>query len=103
MEIEAVHIDMPEGSNVIIGQTHFIKTVEDLYEIVVTAVPGARFGVTFCEASGPCLIRVEGNDEELRRIAIEAARRVGAGHTFYLFLRDAFPINVLGQVKACME
>ena len=103
MKIETVRIDPPHGSNVIIGQTHFIKTVEDLYEIVVTSVPGAHFGIAFCEASGPCLIRTEGNDEELRTTAIEAALKVGAGHTFYLFLKDAFPINILGQIKACME
>ncbi len=103
MEIEPVRIDPPEGSNIIIGQAHFIKTVEDLYEIVVTTVPGAHFGLAFCESSGPCLIRSEGNDEELRGLAIEVAQNVGAGHTFYLFLRDAFPINVLGRVKECME
>jgi len=103
MEISTVRIDLPDGSNVIVGQTHFIKTVEDLYEIVVTSVPGARFGVAFCEASGPCLIRTEGNDDELRGMAVDAARKVAAGHTFFLFLRDAFPINVLGRVKACME
>ena len=103
MEIATVRIDPPQGTNVIVGQTHFIKTVEDLYEIVVSSVPGARFGVAFCEASGPCLIRTEGNDEELRGAAIGAAREVAAGHTFYLFLRDAFPINILGQIKACME
>jgi adenosine/AMP kinase len=103
MKIETVRIVPPHGSNVIIGQTHFIKTVEDLYEIMVTSVPGAHFGIAFCEASGPCLIRAEGNHEELRTAAIDAAQKVGAGHTFYVFIKDAFPINILGQIKACME
>jgi adenosine/AMP kinase len=103
MDLDLVSVALPEGTNVVIGQTHFIKTIEDLYEVVVTSVPQARFGVAFNEASGPCLVRVEGNADDLRRAAAEAALAIGAGHVFVLFLRDAFPINVLNQIKACAE
>jgi uncharacterized protein len=103
MDLQLVPIRMPEGANVVIGQTHFIKTAEDLYEIVVTTVPQARFGLAFNEASGPCLIRVEGNDEELRGAAVEAAQAIAAGHVFVLFLRDSYPVNVLNRVKDCPE
>ncbi|HEY6866653.1 MAG TPA: adenosine-specific kinase [Candidatus Eisenbacteria bacterium] len=94
---------MPADCNLIAGQAHFIKTVEDLAEIVVTGVPGARFGLAFCEASGPCLIRTEGDDPALVEAAVANARRVGAGHTFYLLLRGAYPINLLNAIKQCPE
>ncbi|MEW5984045.1 MAG: adenosine-specific kinase [Acidobacteriota bacterium] len=103
MELAIVPVAMPADANVIIGQSHFIKTVEDLYEAVVTSVPQASFGLAFCEASGLCLIRVEGNDEGLRAAAIEAAQAIGAGHTFVLYLRNAFPVNVLNRIKECPE
>ncbi len=103
MEFQAVRIETPENTNVILGQTHFIKTVEDLYEIVVTGVPGAQFGLAFCEASGPCLIRSAGNDEGLREAAVRNAQAVAAGHFFAMILRNAFPINVLNAIKQCQE
>jgi adenosine/AMP kinase len=103
MELKAVPVQIPEGCNVIIGQTHFVKTVEDLYEIMVTSVPQARFGVAFNEASGACLIRSDGNDEGLRAAAIDTAGAIAAGHVFVLYLRDAYPINVLNRIKDCPE
>jgi adenosine/AMP kinase len=103
MELKLVRVTMPDDANVIIGQTHFIKTVEDLYEAVVSGVPSARFGIAFNEASGPCLVRHDGNDATLQQAAVDAAREIGAGHIFVLFLRNAFPINILNQVKACPE
>jgi adenosine/AMP kinase len=101
--VEVVQIAIPHGVNVIIGQSHFIKTVEDLYEALITSVPGIKFGIAFCEASGKRLIRHEGNDEELRRLAIEAARAIGAGHVFVIYIRDAWPINVLNAIKNVHE
>lgn len=98
-----VTIEKPEEVNVIIGQAHFIKTVEDIYEAVVSSVPGAKFGLAFCEASGDCLIRLEGNDGELTRIARDNALAMGAGHSFILFLRDCYPINVLNAIKNIQE
>jgi adenosine/AMP kinase len=103
MEPSAIEISKPSDANVIIGQAHFIKTVEDLYEAVVTAVPGVRFGVAFCEASGPCLIRHTGTDEKLEHAAVAAAQAIGAGHIFVIMLGNAFPLNVLNQVKAVAE
>ena len=103
MELKAVAVPIPEDCNVIVGQSHFIKTVEDLYEVVVTGVPSAKFGIAFNEASGPCLVRVDGNDTALQAAALAAAREIAAGHTFVLFLKNAFPINILNQVKACPE
>jgi uncharacterized protein len=103
LEIHAVRIEIPEGSNIILGQTHFIKTAEDLYEIVATTVPRAHFGIAFTEASGPCLIRTEGNDEELIQGCITALQAIGAGHVFCILLREAFPVNILNQVKNCPE
>jgi adenosine/AMP kinase len=103
MEWLSVQAEIPEGCNLILGQSHFIKTVEDLYEVLVGGVPQAKFGIAFCEASGDCLIRSEGNDESLRAAAVENAERIGAGHTFVILLRDAFPINVLNAVKLCQE
>jgi adenosine/AMP kinase len=103
MDLKSVAIRIPEDANVIIGQAHFIKTVEDLAEIMVTTVPGARYGLAFNESSGPCLVRVEGNDADLKSVAVENAQAIGAGHVFVLLLREAFPINVIDRVKACME
>lgn len=103
MEIKTVRIDIPEGCNIILGQTHFIKTIEDLYEIIVTGVPRARFGVAFTEASGPCLIRKEGNDEGLIEACVKTLLNLGAGHVFCIYLKEAFPINILNQIKNCPE
>lgn len=103
MELASVRLDIPEGANIIVGQTHFIKTVEDLYEILAGAVPGIEFGIAFCEASGHCLIRTEGNSDELVSAAVRNAGAVAAGHTFYVLMKKAFPINVLNAVKACQE
>ena len=103
MELKIERLEIPENCNVIFGQTHFIKTVEDLYEIIVGAVPGAKFGIGFCEASGHCLVRGEGNDEVLKEVAVENVLKIGAGHTFIILLKDAFPINVLNAVKMCQE
>ena len=103
MELKTEQLEIPEGCNVIFGQTHFIKTVEDLYEILVASVPGAKFGIGFCEASGDCLVRLEGNDETLKEVAKKNALKMGAGHTFVIVLKDAFPINVLNAVKMCQE
>jgi adenosine/AMP kinase len=103
LEVQAVGLEWEEGCNIIVGQSHFIKTVEDVAEILNSSVPGIEYGLAFCEASGPCLIRTEGNDEKLVEQAAECARRVASGHSFYLILRNAFPINVLNQIKACQE
>jgi len=103
MELKAIKMNLPEGSNLILGQSHFIKTVEDLYEAVVGSVPGARFGLAFCEASGHCLIRADGSDQEMKALAVRSAQRIGAGHSFVIALKNAFPINVLNAVKACPE
>lgn len=103
MNLTPIALDVPADCNVVAGQCHFIKTVEDLAEVVVTTVPGARFGLAFCESSGPCLIRTEGNDPELAAAAVSNAERVAAGHTFYLLLRGAYPINLLNAVKQCPE
>lgn len=103
MELKIVQLSIPDGCNLILGQTHFIKTAEDLYEIITTSCGHAKFGVAFCEASGPCLIRVEGNDEALKNVAAENAMLLGAGHAFVILLKDAFPINVLNAVKSCPE
>jgi hypothetical protein len=103
MELKSVLLEVPENSNVIFGQSHFIKTVEDLYEAIVNTVPQARFGLAFCEASGACLIRAEGNNDELKQAAIRNAQAVAAGHTFVICLRDAFPINLLSRIKDVPE
>ncbi len=103
MELKTVRIDIPEGCNIILGQTHFIKTAEDLYEILTTSVPGMKFGIAFTEASGPCLIRKEGNDPELIDACVKNLTNIGAGHVFLIILKDAFPINVLNAVKNCPE
>jgi len=103
VELKVVSVSVPEGTNVILGQSHFIKTVEDLYEVMVNAHGAIKFGVAFCEASGPCLIRHDGNDEELRKAAIQVARDVACGHFFVIVMREGFPINVLKDVLACRE
>jgi len=103
MEIKAIKIDIPEGANIILGQTHFIKTAEDLYEIIATTVPQARFGIAFTEASGPCLVRTEGNDVELIDACVKNLLGIGAGHVFCIILRNAYPINILNAVKNCQE
>jgi len=103
MEFQAVRIETPEGTNVILGQSHFIKTVEDLYEILVAGLPGVKFGLAFCESSGPCLIRSAGTDEALRQAAVKNSQAIAAGHTFLIILKDAYPINVLNAVKQCQE
>jgi adenosine/AMP kinase len=103
MELKAIPVTFPDGCNIILGQTHFIKTAEDLYEAIATTVPQARFGVAFTEASGPCLIRTEGNDAELVERCAAILGELGAGHVFCILLKDAFPINILNQVKSCPE
>jgi len=103
MELKTVPLEIPEGVNLILGQTHFIKTVEDVYEAMVTAVPQAKFGVAFNEASGPCLTRVDGNDDGLKELAARNATALAAGHIFVVVMRDAYPINVLGRIKDVPE
>jgi uncharacterized protein len=103
MQLINVKIAIPEGVNLVLGQSHFIKTAEDLYEVMVTTVPGAKFGLAFAEASGPCLIRSEGNDADLTALAVKHLQAIGAGHTFCLVMRDAFPVNVLNAIKMCPE
>ena len=103
MELLSVRMQIPDGANLILGHSHFIKTAEDLYEVVVNTVPGAKFAVAFDEASGPCLVRVESNDDELRRAAVSNAQTLAAGHAFVLLIRDAYPINLLGRVRDCFE
>ena len=103
LELKTVKIEKPEDVNFILGQSHFIKTVEDIAEAVVGSVPGAKFGLAFCESSGECLVRVEGNNEELKELAVKNALAIGAGHSFILFLRDCFPINVLNAIKDLQE
>lgn len=103
MEIKTVRLTIPEGANIIVGQSHFIKTVEDLYEVMVTTVPGVKFGLAFNEASGPCLIRSDGTDEALVAAAVDNCRALGAGHVFNILMLGAYPINVLDRVKQCQE
>jgi adenosine/AMP kinase len=103
MQLKSVRLEIPEGANVILGQSHFIKTVEDLYEAMVNAVPQAKFGIAFNEASGPCLTRADGNDETLKEAAIRNATAVAAGHIFVILMRDGYPINVLGRIKEVPE
>ncbi|HEY6939623.1 MAG TPA: adenosine-specific kinase [Terriglobales bacterium] len=103
LELQSVRMAFPADANIIIGQSHFIKTVEDLYEAMVTTVPQARFGLAFNESSGPCLTRTEGNDEELRSAAAKNAQALGAGHVFVLLLRNAYPLNVLHVVRNAPE
>ena len=103
VKLESVKIEIPENVNIILGQSHFIKTVEDLYEALIEGSAGIKFGLAFCEASGPCLVRHSGNDQELEKIAAEIAFKLGAGHTFIIYLKNAFPINVLKRVQAVSE
>lgn len=103
MELKVVEMQIPEGCNLILGQTHFIKTVEDLYEIMVGASSQVKFGIAFCEASGPCLIRIVGNDRSLQEVATQNAQAVGAGHSFVILLKEAYPINFLNAIKLCPE
>ncbi len=103
MNNNIVQIEFPEDCNVIIGQSHFIKTVEDIYETIVTSVPGMKFGIAFNEASGPCLVRKEGNDEELIEIAVKNAMNIGAGHVFVLIIKNGYPINIMNALKNVQE
>ncbi len=103
MEIKIVSIEKPENANVIIGQSHFIKTVEDLSEILITTVPGIKFGIAFCESSGKRLVRHTGNDFEFEELAVKNAFSIGAGHSFVIIMRNAYPINVLKKIKDCDE
>ncbi len=103
IKFEVVKMEYPEGANIVVGQTHFIKTIEDLYEVMATSSPNAKFGVAFNEASGVCLIRHDGNDEELEKCAIENAKKIGAGHIFIVVMRDIYPISVLNAIKSTQE
>ncbi len=103
MNLTIVPLEVPDGANIIVGQTHFIKTVEDVYEAIVNTVPQMKFGLAFNEASGPCLTRVDGNDDGLKAVATRNATALGAGHTFVVVLRDGYPINVLGRIKDVPE
>ncbi len=103
MELQLVDLTLPVDSNLILGQSHFIKTVEDLYEVMVNASAQIKFGLAFCEASGPCLIRAAGNDPSLQTTAIENAQAIGAGHSFVILMQQGFPVNVLNAVKQCPE
>ena len=103
MEFKTVKIGVPKECNVILGMAHFIKTVEDLYEALINSVPSIKFGIGFCESSGPCLVRCEGNDEELKILASRLALELGCGHCFIIFLKNAYPINVLDKIKQVPE
>ncbi len=103
MELKPVRLEIPEGANIILGQSHFIKTVEDIYEAIVNTAPQMKFGVAFNEASGACLTRVDGNDEAMKSAALQNAAAVGAGHSFVVVMKDGFPINVLGRIKDVPE
>ena len=103
VRLRSIAIENPEGLNLILGQSHFIKTVEDVHEALVNAVPGIQFGLAFCEASGACLVRHSGTNRELEALAVRNAEAIGAGHSFFVFLRDAFPINVLGAIRRVPE
>jgi uncharacterized protein len=103
MELKLVDLTIPEESNLILGQSHFIKTVEDIYEALASSAAGIKFGLAFCEASGDCLVRFDGNDEELKKVASENALKLGCGHSFNIVMRGAYPINVLTQLKAVPE
>ena len=103
IELKAVEIEKPDNMNFILGHTHFIKSVEDIYEAMVNSVPNAKFGVAFCEASGACKVRSEGNDPELKKLAEKNALNIGAGHMFIIFMKDCFPLNVLNEIKKVPE
>ena len=103
MTLTSVPLEIPEGGNVILGQTHFIKSVEDIYEAIVNTVPQMKFGLAFNEASGPCLTRVDGNDDALKAMAARNATALAAGHNFVVAMTDGYPINVLGRIKDVPE
>jgi hypothetical protein len=103
LSFDSVKMDFPSDANIVIGQSHFIKTVEDIYEAIVTTVPQAKFGLAFNESSGPCLTRSEGNDDELRSAAVHNAEAIAAGHVFVLLIRNAYPINVLNALRQVPE
>src|SRR3954466_4164859 len=103
MELKSVRLEVPDGGNLIVGQSHFIKTVEDIYEAIVNTVPQMKFGVAFNEASGPCLTGADGNDDALKALAIRNASALAAGHTFVVVMRDGYPINILGRIKDVPE
>jgi adenosine/AMP kinase len=103
MNLEEYDVELPEGCNVILGQTHFIKSVEDIYEAMVGSSGATKFGLAFSEASGPCLVRVDGNDSELKNQAAKTLMDIGCGHTFIIFLKNSFPINFLGAIRAVPE
>ncbi len=98
-----MHIDVPKDCNVVVGMAHFIKTIEDLYEALKNAVPNIQFGIGFCESSGPCLVRREGNDDELRTLAANTALELACGHSFIIFMKNAYPINLLDKIKQVPE
>src|SRR5450759_479277 len=103
MQRHSVRLEIPEGANIILGTSHFIKTVEDLYEALVNTVPQMKFGIAFNEASGACLTRVDGNDDDLKAVATRNATAIGAGHSFLIVMKDGYPINVLGRIKDVPE
>lgn len=103
LNTKVIDVKVPDGCNAILGQSHFIKTVEDLYEALVTAVPNIQFGLAFCESSGPCLVRSDGNEAQLKELAVRTAYEISAGHSFIIFMRNAYPINVLDKVKSVPE
>ena len=103
MDFKTVKINKPKSANVIIGQSHFIKTAEDIYEVLISGSPNIKFGLGFCESSGPCLVRTEGNDDNLKKLSAENALNIGAGHSFIIILENAFPINVLNAIKGVPE
>lgn len=103
MEFKTVKIDPPKDCNIILGMAHFIKTAEDLYEAMVNSVPNIKFGIGFCESSGPCLVRHEGNDIDLQRSAAEKAFEIACGHSFLIYIKDAYPLNVLDKIKKVPE
>ena len=103
LELKTIKVEPPKDCNIILGQAHFIKTAEDLYEALINSVPTIQFGLGFCESSGPCLVRHEGNDVELRRFAVEKAFEIGCGHIFLIFLRNAYPLNVLDKIRKVPE
>ncbi|MFX0170863.1 MAG: adenosine-specific kinase [Candidatus Hodarchaeota archaeon] len=103
VELKTIKIEIPEEINIILGMSHFIKSVEDLYEALAESSAGIKFGIAFCEASGPCLIRRTGNDSELEKMASEMALNIGAGHSYIIYIRNAFPVNVLKRVQAVSE
>ena len=103
MEIKSVRLEIPDGANIIVGQSHFIKTVEDIYEAIINTVPQMKFGVAFNEASGPCLTRFDGNDDALKTAAVANCTAIAAGHIFVIVMTDGFPINILSRLKTVPE